>query len=261
MMPLLLLMALAAGPPPTAGLTATIRVEVARVAAPDTASEAPGSLAGLGPVLARMLTPDGPVEMKWYADGDGVRATIGQRLSRLSAGAVVIQRRRADRIEVLNPAAQTYYEMPAASGSVDAMAGVPDLQIRPTGDTTIIAGQRAERHELTLTLALSASAGPAGGLPHELQITGDLWLTDAFSGDEYRAMLQTLNALMAIPGLGDAVPPGRFPLRTRLRLALLPGIELRSDVVEIKAAEVNPDLLRVPAGFRKVDAPGRGPVR
>lgn len=261
MMPLLLMMALAA--PPASGLTATIRVEVARVAAEGNgASEAPGSLAGLGPVLAQMLTPDGPVDMTWYADGNGVRATIAQRLSLLPAGAIVIQRRQAPQIEVLNPSAQTYYEMPSAtSTSLDAMAGVPDLQIRPTGETATIAGQRAERHELTLTLALSASAGPAGGLPRELQITGDLWLTDAFKGDEYRAMLQTLNALMAIPGLGDAVPPGRFPLRTRLRLALLPGIELRSDVVDIRSAAVNPDLLRVPAGFRKVDAPGRGPVR
>ena len=260
MMPLLFFVLAAAPPPQTSALTATIRVEVARLA--DAGDVPPESLAGLGPMLARMLTPDGPVEMRWYGDPAGVRARIAQRLSLLPAGAVVIQRRGAAAIEVLNPSEQTYYEMPAAtSGSLDALAGVPDLQMRPTGDTTIIAGQRAERNELTLTLALSASAGPAGGLPRDLQITGDVWLTDAFAGDEYRAILQTLNALMAIPGLGAAVPPGRFPLRTRLRLTMLPGIELRSDVVAIRPAAVSRDELTIPAGYRKVDPPGRGPVR
>ena len=71
------------------------------------------------------------------------------------------------------------------------------------------------------------------------------------------SMLRTIDALIAIPGLGAAVPAGRFPVKTRLRLTLLPDYELRSEIVELTTGPVDVGALTVPADYRKVDAPGR----
>src|SRR4029079_14530766 len=52
----------AAPPPPTAaGLRATIRLNIARVDVPSNAPASP--LGNVGPLIAQLLTPDGPVEI------------------------------------------------------------------------------------------------------------------------------------------------------------------------------------------------------
>ena len=237
------------------GLKASMRLEIARVA-PAPGADKSSPYAGLGPVMMQMLTPDGPVTMEWAGGVEGVRATLKSRLSVLPAGSVVLQRTGASVIHVLDPERRTYFEVPAKAAS-ESGAAVPDLQLRPTGETATIAGQRAERYTLSLTLSLPSSSGtPASAsLPHEFQITGDMWFTDAFSGAEYAGMLKTIDALIAIPGLSAAVPPGRFPVKTRLRLTLLPDYELRTEVTRLTTVPFDAASLVVPADYRKVDAP------
>ena len=257
-MPQLLLAILLAAQAPAAapvGLKATMRLEIARVT-PAPGADRSSPYAGLGPLMMQMLTPDGPVTMEWAGGAEGVRATLKSRLSILPAGSVVLQRTGAPAIQVLDPERRTYFEVPAAAAT-ESGAAVPDLQLRATGETATIAGQRAQRFELSLTLALPSSQGvPASAsLPHDFQIAGDMWFTDAFSGGEYASMLKTIDALIAIPGLGAAVPAGRFPVKTRLRLTLLPDYELRSEIVELTTGPVDVGALTVPADYRKVDAP------
>ncbi len=240
---------------PPVGLKASMRLEIARVTpAPGAVKDSP--YAGLGPLMMQMLTPEGPVTMDWAGGAEGVRATLKSRLSVLPAGSIVVQRTGASVIHVMDPERKTYFEVPAAAAT-ESGAAVPDLQLRATGDTATIAGQRAERYELSLTLSLPASSGAAASasLPHDFQIAGDMWFSDAFSGAEYAAMLKTIDALIAIPGLSAAVPKGRFPVRTRLRLSLLPDFELRSEVTQLTTAPFDPALLAVPPDYRKVDAP------
>jgi hypothetical protein len=247
---------LAQAPAPSIqGLKATMRLEIARVAPPPNADKN-NPYAALGPILMQMLTPDGPVTMDWAGGVEGVRATLKSRLSVLPAGSVVVQRTGASVIHVLDPERRTYFEVPARAAT-ESGAAVPDLQLRATGDTATIAGTRAERYELSLTLSLPSSSGtPASAsLPHEFQVAGDMWFTDAFAGAEYAAMLKTIDALIAIPGLSAAVPAGRFPVKTRLRLSLLPDFELRSEVTQLATAPFDPALLTLPADYRKVDAP------
>ncbi|HEX5475966.1 MAG TPA: hypothetical protein VFX12_15005 [Vicinamibacterales bacterium] len=257
MIPLLVGLLTAASVAPPAALEASMRIEIARVATPG-GSEA-GPYAALGPIVAQMLTPDGAVDMDWYGSAGGVRATLHERLSMLPAGAVVVQRAGAAAIQVMNPAARTYFDLPAAAAA-DGGSGVPDVVLQPTGEFATIAGARAERHTVTLTLALPPARGvPAwSGLPANLTIVGDIWLTDAFAGAQYASILKTLDALMAIPGLSRTVPAGAFPMKTRLRLTLLPGYELRSEITRLAAAAVDPRALDVPAEFHRVAPPGQG---
>jgi uncharacterized protein DUF4412 len=254
-LPLIILLATQAAVGASAGLKASMRLEIARVT-PAPGADKSSPYAGLGPLMMQMLTPDGPVTMEWAGGAEGVRAALKSRLSILPAGSIVVQRTGAAVIQVLDPERRTYFEVPAASAS-ESGAAVPDLQLRATGETATIAGQRAERYELALTLSLPSASGvsASASLPHDFQIAGDMWFTDAFAGSEYASMLKTIDALIAIPGLSAAVPAGRFPVKTRLRLTLLPDFELRSEVTELTTAPFDAALLTVPADYRKVDAP------
>ena len=92
--------------------------------------------------------------------------------------------------------------------------------------------------------------------PKDLDLSGDLWSTDAFSGSAYTAVFRTLQAFAAIPGVEALTSGGRFPLRIALRSSIMPGYEIRSEVTAIAPASTDPAQFTVPAGFIKVQGPG-----
>jgi len=94
--------------------------------------------------------------------------------------------------------------------------------------------------------------------PTEIQLTGDLWSTDAYSGAGYAAVFKTLQAFAAIPGVEALTAGGRFPLRIALRSPVMPGYEIRSEVTAIGPHTPDPSLFRVPSDYQKVQPPVGG---
>lgn len=249
-----------AAPPVT--LKATIRMSLAKIEAPPLREgERPSPYGNFGPLLSQMLTPEGPVDIHYVIAGDQTRADVQGRLATLPKGSVVIQKMGDDTIRVLNPNNRTWYEIPA-NQNLGVLLGAPDVTIEPTTEKATIAGHRAERFRFRQTLRIPLPEGTAlpPDFPQDLQLHGDLWSTDAFSGANYAGVFRTLQAFAAIPGVEALTAGGRFPLRIALRSSIMPGYEIRSEVIAIGPVSAEPSQFAVPAGYQKVQAPGGGPA-
>jgi hypothetical protein len=246
--------------PSASALKASIRMSV--VKSTDRAAASDGSqnpYGNFGPLIAQLLTPAGPVDIQYTIAGDESRADVKGRLATLPEGSIVLQRLGENSIRVLNPANKTWYEIPADQ-NLGVLLGAPDVTIEPAGDTARIAGQTATRFHFNATLRVPVPEGAAlpPDFPHELQLSGDLWSTDAFSGKGYAAIFRTLQAFAAIPGVEALTSGNRFPLRIALRSNMMPGYEIRSEVTSIGPAVADPAWFTVPPDYQKVRPPMGG---
>jgi Domain of unknown function (DUF4412) len=162
-------------------------------------------------------------------------------------------------IRVLNPTNKTWYEIPA-NQNLGALLGTPDVTIEPAGEKATIAGQRADRFRFKETLHVPVPEGVSlpPDFPSDIELSGDLWSTDAFAGGSYASVFRTLQAFAAIPGVEALTAGGRFPLRIALRSTIMPGYEIRSEVTAVGPAPVDASLFTVPAGYQKVLPPVGG---
>lgn len=254
---LLTLLAFGQAQPAPATLRATIRMSIAKVELPAVREGARSTPYGnFGPLLAQLLTPDGAVDIHYVIAGDQTRADVQGRLATLPKGSVVIQKMGDDTIRVINPGNRTWYEIPA-NQNLGVLLAAPDVTIEPTGETARIAGHRAERFRFTQQLRVPAPEGTAlpTDFPQTIDLSGDLWSTDAFAGAGYAGVFRTLQAFAAIPGVEALTAGGRFPLRIALRSSIMPGYEIRSEVTQIGPVTAEPSQFEVPRGYQKVQAP------
>ncbi len=245
-----------------ASLNTTIRMSVVQVdsALPSLADGKPNPYGNFGPLIKQLLTPDGPVTIEYVISGDQSRAEVKGRLATLPQSSIVLQKMGEDTIRVLNPANRTWYEIPA-NQNLGTLLGTPDVTVEPTGEQTTIAGQRAERFRFKETLHVPVPDGSSlpPDFPKDIDLSGELWSTDAFSGNAYAAVFRTLQAFAAIPGVEALTSGGRFPLKIALRSSVMPGYEIRSDVTAISAASPAATSFEIPAGYVKVRPPGGEP--
>jgi hypothetical protein len=246
--------------PASAALKATIRMSIAKIDAPaPPIGDKASAYGNFGPLIAQLLTPEGPVDIHYFIAGDESRAEVKGRLATLPAGSVVLQKRGDAMIRVLNPTNKTWYEIPA-NQNLGALLGTPDVTIEPTGQKATIAGQRADRFRFQETLRVPVPEGVSlpPDFPSDIDLNGDLWSTDAFAGSGYASVFRTLQAFAAIPGVEALTAGGRFPLRIALRSSIMPGYEIRSEVTAIGPAPADPALFTVPAGYQKIVPPTGG---
>lgn len=243
-------------PSPGIALKASIRLTITKSEAP--VAGPPSPYDNFGPLVERLVTPDGPVDIQYLIAPNQSRAELRGRLATLNGGTIVLEHAGDQMLRVLNPENKTWYEIPA-SENPGATLGTPDVEIEPTKDVETIAGETAQRFTFTETLRVPPPQGAAlpPDFPSDLRLTGDLWTTDAFAGSGYSGVITTLQAFAAIPGIDALTAGGRFPLRLVLRSNVLPGYEIRSEVTAVRKIPVDPAAFTVPAGYQHVVAPGR----
>ncbi len=245
---------------PAATLKATIRMSIAKIdVLPLREGERPNPYGNFGPLLSQLLTPEGPVNIDYLIAGDQTRADVQGRLATLPKGSVVIQKMGDETIRVLNPNNKTWYEIPS-NQNLGVLLGTPDVTIEPVAEKATIAGQRADRFRFTQALRIPVPEGTAlpAGFPQDLQLSGDLWSTDAFAGASYAGVFKTLQAFAAIPGVEALTAGGRFPLKIALRSSIMPGYEIRSEVTAIGPVTAEAAQFAVPAGYQKIQPPVGG---
>jgi hypothetical protein len=249
-----------AAPAAPATLTATIRMSVAKVDLPAAAAGDKATPYGnFGPLLMQLLTPEGPVDIVYTIAGDQTRAEVRGRLATLPKGSVILQRLGDETIRVVNPSNRTWYEIPAGQ-NLGALLGTPDVTMEPAGEKGTIAGHRADRFRFREMLHVPVPEGVSlpSDFPADIELTGDLWSTDEFSGGNYAAVFKTLQAFAAIPGMEALTAGGRFPMRIALRSSVAPGYEIRSEVTSIGPAPSDASQFTVPGSYQKVQAPAGG---
>ena len=244
--------------PPT--IKTTIRMSIAKIDTPVLRDgEKPSPLGNLGPLLSQLLTPEGAVDIDYVISGEQTRADVRGRLATLPKGSIVIQKMGDDMIKVVNPGNKTWYEIPA-SQNLGVLLGTPDVTIEPAAETATIAGQRAQRFKFMQVLNIPVAEGTTlpADFPKTVELTGDLWSTDAYAGASYAGVFKTLQAFAAIPGVEALTAGGRFPLKIALRSTIMPGYEIRSEVTSIGPATADAAMFTVPAGYQKVQPPVGG---
>ena len=247
----------AAAPAPAASLKATIRMSIVKIDAPPLKEgEKPSPYGNFGPLLTQLLTPEGPVNIDYLIAGPQTRADVQGRLATLPKGSIVLQKLGDEYLRVLNPNNKTWYEIPA-NQNLGVLLGTPDVSIEPTTEKATIAGQRADRFRFTQTLRIPVPEGTAlpPEFPRDVQLSGDLWSTDAYSGGNYASVFKTLQAFAAIPGVEALTAGGRFPLKIALRSSIMPGYEIRSEVIAIGPASPAETMFAVPSDYQKVQPP------
>jgi hypothetical protein len=242
------------------GLKTTIRLTIVKVDGPGASAPSQATPYGnFGPLLLQLLTPSGAVDVDYTIAGDETRAEVRGQLATLPRGSIVLQRLGDPTIRVANPGNKTWYEIPA-SQNLGALLGTPDVTLEPAGESATIAGHRADRFRFRETLHVPVPEGVSlpPDFPRDIELSGDVWSTDEFSGGGYAGVFKTLQAFAAIPGVEALTAGGRFPLRIVLRSAIMPGYEIRSDVTTIAPSRADASQFSVPADYQKVRAPVGG---
>ena len=235
-------------------------MSVVKLDTPAVSTEKTPPFGNFGPLLQQLLTPEGPVEIQYTIAGEQTRADVMGRLATLPKGSIVLQKLGDEMIRVVNPGNKTWYEIPA-SQNLGALLGTPDVTMEPTGEKATIAGQRADRFRFRQMLNVPTPEGVSlpQEFPKEIELTGDLWSTDAYAGANYASVFKTLQAFAAIPGVEALTAGGRFPLRILLRSSVMPGFEIRSEVTAIGPTTPQPTTFTIPSDYLKVQPPiGRG---
>jgi hypothetical protein len=246
-----------AAPAPAPTLKATIRLSIARIDAPaPPIGDKATAYGNFGPLLTQLLIPEGPVDIQYLIAGEQSRAEVKGRLAALPSGSIVLQKVGEGTIRVLNPGNKTWYEIPA-NQNLGALLGTPDVAIEPTGEKATMAGQRADRFRFKEKLHVPVPEGVSlpPDFPSEVELTGDVWSTDAYAGGDYSTVFRTLQAFAAIPGVEALTAGGRFPLRIALRSNIMPGYEIRTEVIAIGPVRADESSFTVPAGYQKVLPP------
>ncbi len=252
------------------GISALIRTEIVRVAPapeppaakdPDGTPNVAGMMAQMGDLFAKMMAPEGRVDMLWMARPGAARSELRNQMLTIPGGSVMIT--KGSTVAVLNPAEHTYYEMPIAAGG--RMPGVPphvdapkpEVTVTPTGKTATMLGHPVERVDIAMRVPLPAPAGGQmpPGVPSEITMTMESWETTDFGNTVDPALMISFQGLMATTGMDKIVRPGRFPLKFVGRMSMMPGYEIRTTVLEVGQKPLAADLFEIPADFKKIDPP------
>jgi hypothetical protein len=251
------------------GISAVIRTEVVRVspappaAAAKNADGSPnvaGMMAQMGDLFAKMMAPEGKIDMVWMARPGAARTELRNPMLMVPSGSVLIT--KGSTVAVLNPVERTYYEMPAPRLQVPgAPAGAdapkPEVTVTPTGKTDRLLGHPVERVDISVRMPMPGrrrDAMPAGA-PTDITMTMESWETADFGTAVDPALMASFQGLMASAGIDKIVRPGRFPMKFIGRMSIMPGYEIRTTVLEVTQKALAADLFEVPSGFKKVDRP------
>lgn len=249
------------------GVSALIRMEMVRVAPapppaaarnPDGSPNVAALLAQMGDMAAKMIAPEGKVEMRWMARAGVARTELLNPMLMMPTGTILLT--KGSTVMVLNPVEHTYYETPAGGRRMPgvqpgAEGSKQEVTVTPTGKTGTLLGHRVERVDIVVRIPLpSRSASTPPGVPTDTTMTLESWETSELGAID-PALVVSFQGFLAAAGMDKAVRPGHFPLKSIARLSMMPGYEIRTTVLEVAQKPLEAGLFEVPAGFKKIDPP------
>jgi hypothetical protein len=208
--------------------------------------------------MTEMIVPAGGLEVSIVEGARGSRVEYNKAYLVMPAGAVTLLRPDGSMV-VLSPADKTYWKLPADASALPP-GMTPKVTTKRTGEFADVAGVRSERVTIDLRIAIPVPDGVQlpPGMPTELVMTGDMWITDRFKA-------ANKSAGMAMGGLGqfglDKVLNGGMPMRSVMRSPLFAGKEIETVVTKIGEEPAAASLFEIPADYKEVPAPtgmGRG---
>jgi len=212
-----------------------------------------------GGMISQMFPPGG-IDQVVVAGDKGMRSEQKQDFGGMKAGFVMLVKPDGTQY-VLDPVAKTYYKMPAMPPEAAAMMAQmnPKVTLGKTGVFETIDGMKCERITMNMTMGIPGmdpSQLPPG-VPSELKMTLDMWLSDAVKLPA-SAAAASMSALKQfgfdqLPELKKLSSDGRLPVKTVMSMF---GVEMIMTVKDVKTEAVAPTLFEIPKDYKEIPPPG-----
>jgi hypothetical protein len=209
---------------------------------------------------------DGPNARMNVAHGDGMM---------FKDGSVVLSRDGGRTIDILDPAAKTYFEltidqMTAGITATMKNAGLniafvnPVVNVKDGGDGGAVEGLPTRKSTLDATVDINVDA-MGQTMTTKMSMHSESWTTDRLSANamnvfQERTLQTGIDALDKLIAAQESAMKGRFPLKQVTTVHLLAnGADLATtttaSVSNIKTATLPASTFATPAGYTRVDNP------
>ncbi len=246
----------------SAGMRYVMKMELQELKSEQPAASNPMAAMAVGQIK-QMMFPEGAAEMEFLTDGQSVRTEMHSQMATLPKGAIVLYPAGQTEGYVLNTAEKTYYVMkapPAMTMPGGMTLPKPEIAIKPSGTFDTIVGHKAEKVNITWRMAIPVPEGAEmpPGMPTELTMDIENWCA-ADVKIPAGAMRLMSGMAQSMPGLGleDITKACPFALRSSMRMSIIPGYAIVSNVTSADAATPAAEMFKVPAGYKEVQAPSR----
>jgi hypothetical protein len=208
-----------------------------------------------GGMIGQMF-PAGGIDQVVIAGDKGMRSEQKQAFAGMKAGAIMLVKTDGTQY-VLDPAAKTYYKMPAAPPEMAAMLAQmnPKVSIGKSGVFETIDGVKCEHVTLNMTMAIPGidpSQLPPG-VPAELSMAMDMWLADsvkmpAAAGASLTSGMKQFG-FDQLPEIKKLFEAGRLPVKMVLTMF---GVEMITTIKDVKTEAAAPELFEIPKDYKEV---------
>jgi hypothetical protein len=210
--------------------------------------------------LASQAVPSGGADQTVTVGPKATRMEQHQPLFGTPAGIVTLF--REDGEFGFDPSARTFWKEPArlSNQELATMASLkPSITFDKTGKFESINGRRAERVTTTMTMPMPAdvAAAPIPGLPPNLIVTIDAWVTDELkmpAGGRMPVIDQKILAALGVSQV-EQFTDNRFLLKATMRINFITGVEMVMTVRDVTDVNVPASTFDVPPGFKEVPPP------
>jgi len=251
--------------PLSAELKYTSRMTARAVPGAPAATDMMGAM--IGPMMLQMFGGAEGVETVVTINEDGrMRTEYRGAFVGMPAGTVVIM--RADGTSVgFDPKAQTWWKVDAGRDNPQLAAMLaqmtPEVTTKRTGEFATVAGLKAERVSVAMTMPIPMPPGAdqvppevLAMMPKEITVEADVWVADAHA--KYAKAFTRMLAQSPMGAMGiDRMMSGLdgFTVRNVMRMSVLAGYELETVVTQVAEEDVPDSVFDVPAGFKEVPMP------
>ena len=243
--------------PATAGeLKYTMHIE-AKAAA--NASNDPMS-AMAGGMISGMFPPGGIDQMITVGE-KGIRSEQKQDFATMKAGTISLLRPDGTQY-MLDPSTKTYWKQPALPAEAAAMMAQmsPKVTVGQRGIFETVSGMKCEHLKINMSMGIPGmdpSQLPPG-MPTEITMTYDVWLTDAFKLPPAAAtMSMGMLKQFGFDQMSDLkalTSDGRMLVKGVMSMF---GVEMVMESRDMKTEAVAPDLFEIPKDYKEVPPPIR----
>jgi hypothetical protein len=212
------------------------------------------------------MFPEGGAEMEFLTDGQSVRTELRSAMADMPKGAVVLYPAGQTDAFVLNPADKTFYVMkPPQPPTLPRGTTMPkpEISVKPSGTFETIVGHKAEKITIAWHMPMPVSEGVQipPGMPTELTMDIENWCAADVKIPAGATRLMA-GIAQSMPGLGveELMKACPFAMRSTMRMSILPGYAIVSNVISASDESPAAEMFKVPAGYKQVPAPaGRAP--
>ncbi len=213
----------------------------------------------MGEQMMKQMLPNGSSEMVYIIGEKGTRIEFTQAAMGQAAGAINIAKPDGT-LYVLDPQNKTYWKgtTKAASEAMKAAGIAPEVTVKKTGQSDVVAGLKCDvvafDWKMALPIPESARASLPPDFPTALTMNGESCTTSEYS--KYSEIItRGAGGMLASMGL-DKLAQGGVIVRHTMQMM---GYEMTSVVTKISEETVDPSLFDIPAEYKEVPAPAGMP--